>query len=158
METMYTVCIDSYLGFSYLDVLPIYIDAGITGFESPSAEYREMELSLDELLIKNPNATFIGVANGHSMEGKGIYDGDLLIVDRAKPIRHMDVVVACYNGNFCCKIIDIKNNRLLSAPLQPSLNYEAVNITSSDVFQIEGSVPFSIRVVNENASVLSCMR
>jgi DNA polymerase V len=82
-----------------LNVLPIYIDAGITGFESPSAEYREMELSLDELLIKNPHATFIGVANGHSMEGKGIYDGDLLIVDRAKPIKHLDVIVANYNGN-----------------------------------------------------------
>lgn len=143
---------------SYLNVLPIYIDAGITGFESPSAEYREMELSLDELLIKNPNATFIGVANGHSMEGKGIYDGDLLIVDRAKPIKHMDVIVANYNGNFVCKILDKDNKRLLSAPLQQSLHYQGVSLTSSDVFQIEGSVPFAIRVVNDNASVLTCMR
>ncbi len=42
-------------------VIPIYIDAGITGFESPAAEYKELGISIDELIIKHPNATFIGL-------------------------------------------------------------------------------------------------
>ncbi len=67
-----------------MKVIPIYIEAGITGFESPAAEYTELGLSLDELLIKHPHATFIGLANGDSMQEAGIFDGDLLIVEEPK--------------------------------------------------------------------------
>lgn len=34
--------------------IPIYASAGITGFESPAAEYAELALSLDQLLIDHP--------------------------------------------------------------------------------------------------------
>ena len=43
-------------------VIPVYIEAGISGFESPAAEYKELGLSLDELLIAHADATFIGLA------------------------------------------------------------------------------------------------
>lgn len=71
-----------------MKVIPIYIEAGISGFESPAAEYKELGLSLDNLLIKHPNATFIGQASGQSMVGVGIFDGDLLIVDRSLTPRN----------------------------------------------------------------------
>jgi DNA polymerase V len=122
-------------------VIPIFCDCGITGFESPAAEYKEMGLSLDELLIKNPNATFIGVASGNSMEGVGIFSGDLLIVDRSRETKNGSIIVANFNGNFICKILDKINNRLLSA----STNHKPVYLTENDVFQLEGSVPISIR-------------
>jgi len=35
-----------------MKVIPIFAEAGITGFESPAAEYKELGLSLDKLLIK----------------------------------------------------------------------------------------------------------
>ena len=79
-----------------MKVIPIYIEAGISGFESPAAEYKELGLSLDQLLIRHPNATFIGQASGQSMQGVGIFDGDLLIVDRSLTARNGDVVVANY--------------------------------------------------------------
>ncbi|MBH0094760.1 S24 family peptidase, partial [Pseudoalteromonas sp. SCQQ13] len=60
-------------------VIPIFIEAGITGFESPAAEYVELGISIDELIIKHPNATFIGIASGQSMQEVGIFDGDLLV-------------------------------------------------------------------------------
>jgi len=96
-------------------VIPINIEAGITGFESPAAEYTELGLSLDELVIKHPNATFIGLASGQSMQDVGIFDGDLLIVDRAENVSTGDVIVASYNGTFVCKIIDKANRLLISA-------------------------------------------
>jgi DNA polymerase V len=43
-----------------MNVIPIYIEAGISGFESPAAEYKELNLSLDSILIQNPNASFVG--------------------------------------------------------------------------------------------------
>ncbi len=134
-------------------VIPIYIQAGITGFESPALEYKTLGLSLDDLLITNPNATFIGLANGHSMRNKGIYSGDILIVDRIKKVKNGAVIVANFNGDFICKELDIVNKQLLSA----SDDYPPVNISATDNFQIEGVVPFSIRMHDKNARILSCM-
>lgn len=136
-----------------MNVIPIYIDAGISGFESPAAEYTELGLSLDELLIKHPNATFIGLANGDSMQGVGIFDGDLLIVDRAEAAKHGDVIVANFNGNFVCKIIDKQGKRLLSA----SASHDAVSILEADTFQIEGVVTRSVRLHRKSRELLACM-
>ena len=42
--------------------IPIVASAGITGFESPAAEYLQLGLSLDEMLVQHPSSTFIGLA------------------------------------------------------------------------------------------------
>lgn len=136
-----------------MKVIPIYIEAGITGFESPAAEYTELGLSLDELLIKHPNATFIGLANGDSMREVGIFDGDLLIVDRSEATVHRDIIVANYNGNFVCKIIDKKRKELISA----SADHKAVPILEADTFQIEGVVTRSIRLHRKAKELLTCL-
>ncbi|KAA8601327.1 Error-prone repair protein UmuD [Vibrio cyclitrophicus] len=81
-------------------VIPIYIEAGITGFESPVGQYKELGLSLDQLLIKNPDSTFIGMASGQSMQGIGIYAGNLLLVDKSLGVSTGNVVFAIYNGSF----------------------------------------------------------
>ena len=125
-----------------MKVIPIYIDAGISGFESPATEYKELGLSLDQLLIRHPNATFIGQASGASMQGVGIFDGDLLIVDRSINVKNGDVIVANFNGCFVCKLIDKNHARLLSA----SLHHKPVNISAADNFQLEGVVTRSIRL------------
>ncbi|RZF80532.1 translesion error-prone DNA polymerase V autoproteolytic subunit [Pseudoalteromonas sp. CO325X] len=136
-----------------MKVIPIYVEAGITGFESPAAEYTELRLSLDELLIRHPNATFIGLANGDSMQEAGIFDGDLLIVDRAETIKHGDIIVANYNGAFVCKQLDAHRRLLLSA----AKGYSAVAITEGDEFQLEGVVTCSIRLHRKSKELLVCM-
>ncbi|ALS35196.1 MULTISPECIES: translesion error-prone DNA polymerase V autoproteolytic subunit [Pseudoalteromonas] len=134
-------------------VIPIYIEAGVCGFESPAAPYSELGVSLDELLIKHPDATFIGVASGSSMQDVGIFEGDLLIVDRAEQAKNGDVIVANLNGLFVCKLLDKTNARLLSAsPL-----YKPVQLTSCDEFQLEGVVTRSIRLHRQSPELLLCM-
>jgi DNA polymerase V len=59
------------------------------GFPSPADDYLEGSLDLNEYFIRHPAATFYVRASGDSMRGAGIFDGDLLIVDRA---------VACPDG------------------------------------------------------------
>ncbi|BBW93780.1 DNA polymerase V [Pseudoalteromonas sp. PS1M3] len=140
-------------GYLFMFVIPIYIEAGICGFESPAAQYTELGVSLDELLIKHPDATFIGIASGSSMQEVGIFEGDLLVVDRAEHAKDGDVIVANLNGLFVCKLLDKTNARLLSAsPL-----YQPVNITPSDEFQLEGVVSLSIRMHRQSPELLSCM-
>ncbi|AZQ84267.1 MAG: translesion error-prone DNA polymerase V autoproteolytic subunit [Cognaticolwellia sp.] len=137
-----------------MKVIPIYIEAGISGFESPAAEYKELGLSLDQLLIAHPDATFIGLAQGQSMQDVGIFDGDLLLVDRSEQVKDGDVIVANYNGCFTCKFIDRIHARLLSA----SATHPPVNISPEDEFQIEGVVTRSIRLHRPVREFSSCMR
>ncbi|MEL0655216.1 S24 family peptidase [Pseudoalteromonas issachenkonii] len=134
-------------------VIPVYIEAGVCGFESPAAQYTELGVSLDELLIKHPDATFIGIASGNSMQEVGIFEGDLLVVDRAEQADNGDVIVANLNGLFVCKLLDKTNARLLSAsPL-----HKPVQLTPADEFQLEGVVTLSIRMHRQTPELLKCM-
>ena len=125
-----------------LQVIPLAAQAGIAGFESPAAEYKQLGLDLDELLIEHPSATFIGLAKGDSMVGYGIYDNDLLIVDRAAGKGALDIIVANLNGVFVCKLFDRKAMVLLSA----AEYHEPYVIGPGDVFEEEGIVTRSIRM------------
>ncbi len=125
-----------------LQVIPLAAQAGIAGFESPAAEYKQLGLDLDELLIEHPSATFIGQAKGDSMVGYGIYDNDLLIVDRAAGKGSLDIIVANLNGAFVCKLFDRKAMVLLSA----AEYHEPYVIGPGDIFEEEGIVTRSIRM------------
>jgi len=124
-----------------MKMIPISASAGITGFESPATDYKQLPLSLDELLVEHPSATFIGQASGSSMQNIGIFDGDILIVDRHVSVKNHDVIVANYNGCFVCKIIDTYRRLLLSA----NDEHQPVTIHEYDQFSVEGVVVRSIR-------------
>lgn len=123
-------------------IIPVPAQAGISGFESPAEEYRQLGLDLDELLVLHPSSTFIAMAQGDSMQGEGIFDGDLLIVDRHIKAENGAVVVAQLNNEFVCKILDKTHKMLLSSNEQ----YQAVAIHYYDNFRIEGVVIRSIRM------------
>ncbi len=125
-----------------MNVIKVPLSAGITGFESPANDYKLSSISLDELLIRNPNSTWIGKASGDSMQDVGIFDGDLLIVDRQAQTLHNSVIVANLNGEFVCKILDKERRLLLSA----NEKYQPVPITEHDHFTLEGVVIHSVRL------------
>ncbi|WP_271270238.1 S24 family peptidase [Aliamphritea hakodatensis] len=125
-----------------LRFIPIPAQAGISGFESPAAEYTQSALNLDELLIDHPSATYLGYAEGESMVGEGIFSGDLLVISRFEKVKDQDVVVANLNGVFVCKKIDKRRAMLLSA----APGRAPYHIREGDDFQIEGVVIRSIRL------------
>ncbi|MGK2231137.1 MAG: DNA polymerase V [Colwellia sp.] len=125
-----------------MKIIPILASCGLTGFESPCENYKEMGLSLDQLLIESPSSTYLAQASGNSMQGVGIFDRDLLIIDRAEPLRDGNIVIATYEGNFICKIYDKNNGALLSA----SSKHKPIKIKTEDRIQIEGTVIRSIRM------------
>ncbi|ANS04647.1 repressor LexA [uncultured Mediterranean phage] len=114
----------------------------IIGNINKLSNYTELPDGVSGLIEKNKDATFYGIASGRSMEGVGIFDGDLLIIDRSVDVKQGDVIVCAYNGVFVCKIADLKNNLLLSA----SDEYPPVKVTKHDEYLFEGVVISSVRM------------
>jgi len=64
------------------------------GFPSPATDYIEEDIDLNVHLIKNVPATFIIRVQGKSMVNAGIYDGDLLVVDKSLKPKNFSTVIA----------------------------------------------------------------
>lgn len=83
--------------------IPFYSQAVPAGFPSPADDFLEFDLSLDKKLIKHPSATFFVRASGTSMINAKIFDGSILLVDRAEKINNGDIVLAVVDGDFTVK-------------------------------------------------------
>ena len=96
--------------------LPFYIHKVGAGFPSPATDYIEDDVDLNTHLIKNAPATFIIRVQGKSMANVGIYDGDLLIVDRSINPKNSSTVIANVNEELVVKtFIKGKNNNYLAS-------------------------------------------
>ena len=73
------------------------------GFPSPAADYVEELLDLNKLLVTNPPATFFFRCRGCSLVDAGIFDGDVLVVDRSVPATGGRIVVASLDGSLYVK-------------------------------------------------------
>ncbi|MFZ4715421.1 MAG: LexA family protein [Bacteriovoracaceae bacterium] len=105
---------------------------GMTGFQSPCAEYAEDSLSLDQLLVTNKPATFYIYAGGTS-KLLNINLGDLLIIDRSLKPTEDDVVLAEYAGNFIITKFKRVNGQIQLHPWKKI-------VEDPDDFKIEGVV------------------
>lgn len=72
----------------------------ITGFPSPSQGYDIRGIDLNNILIKHPSATVFMTIQSTRYRNMGIYDGDILIIDRSKKINPNSLVVYESEGQF----------------------------------------------------------
>ena len=124
-----------------------FYDVGISaGFPSPAQDYEEPRLHLNDLLIKNPDTTFVTKANGDSMTGAGIHDGDMLVVDRNLTNYKDMVVIACINGEFRVKRYKIERGRpVLLKPRNPK--HSDIHFAEYDEITVWGVVTSVIHTV-----------
>lgn len=118
------------------------------GFPSPAQDYVENGIDLNRELVKNPSSTFFGRARGTSMEGAGIFDGDLLIIDKSLEPREGAIAVCFIDGEFTLKRIHFeKHERLVTAIwLQPeNEQFTPIKVTQDNQFIIWGIVVHSVR-------------
>jgi SOS regulatory protein LexA len=83
------------------------------GFPSPAEEELVDTLSLDEFLIKNPQASYLVKVTGDSMIDAGIMQGDLVIVERGRQARHGDIVIAQVDGEWTMKYYEKHGAKVL---------------------------------------------
>ena len=96
--------------------VPFYLHKAGAGFPSPATDYIEEDVDLNVHLIKNVPATFVIRVQGKSMTDVGIYDGDLLVVDRSLDPKNFSTVVANVHDELVVKnFIKSKNQNFLSS-------------------------------------------
>ena len=110
--------------------LPFYLHKAGAGFPSPATDYIEEDIDLNIHLIKNTPATFIIRVQGRSMSNVGIYDGDLLIVDKSIKPKNFSTVIANVHDELVVKsFIKEKSLQFLSSESQ---NFEDKIIINED--------------------------
>jgi repressor LexA len=80
------------------------------GFPSPAEEELIDTISLDDLLIKNREATFLLKVSGDSMKDAGIMPGDMVIVDRGMHPKSGDIVIAQVDGAWTMKYLQKRSD------------------------------------------------
>lgn len=73
------------------------------GFAAPVEEQAEEMITLDTYLIGDKTSTFLLRVKGDSMMDAGIYEGDIVIVNRKKTPKLNDIVVGVLDGEFTLK-------------------------------------------------------
>uniref|UniRef100_UPI00402B7B27 LexA family protein n=1 Tax=Methylomonas sp. SPW-1 TaxID=3438877 RepID=UPI00402B7B27 len=90
--------------------LPLFTSTVPAGFTSPAEDHLESTIDLNQHCVSNPPATFFVKVKGHSMNGVGIYDGDMLAVDRSLRAKQDSIVVAVIDGEVTVKSLDLSND------------------------------------------------
>jgi len=121
-----------------------FISGGIkAGFPSPAADFDESKISLDNVLVKNREATFYAKASGNSMIGAGIDDGDIMVIDRSLEPTNNKIAVCCIDGEFTVKRIKIEKDIVWL--VAENEDYKPIKVTEENELMIWGIVVHSIK-------------
>ncbi len=96
--------------------IPLFLEPVSAGFPSPAEGYLEDILSLHDLVVRNPTATYFVRVAGTSMEHAGIHQGDILVVDRSLEPRSGHIVLAVLDGEVTVKRLRIERGRVFLVP------------------------------------------
>jgi DNA polymerase V len=128
-----------------ISIFPLFLNTVPAGFTSPAEDTIDQSLDLNALLVTHPAATFFIRVSGKSMEGAGIFSGDILIVDRALGATHGKIVVAILNGEFTVKRLELRRGKIwLKAE---HADYPPLEIKTENDFQVWGVVTYIIHAV-----------
>tara|TARA_Y100000590_G_scaffold366813_1_gene426399 strand:+ start:72 stop:467 length:396 start_codon:yes stop_codon:yes gene_type:complete len=114
--------------------VPFYLHKAGAGFPSPATDYIEEDVDLNVHLIKNVPATFVIRVQGKSMTDVGIYDGDLLVVDKSLKPKNFSTVIANVHDELVVKsFVKEKDEQFLTSGSNKIEDKIIIN-SDSDVF------------------------
>ena len=113
------------------------------GFPSPAENYVEEKLNLNSYLIKNKESSFFVRVSGDSMINVGIFDNDILIVDRSLDPKRQSIVIVSIDGELVIKKLmkDQSKNYYLKSE---NNNYPNIKLDSNRDTIIWGVVTYVI--------------
>ena len=116
------------------------------GFPSPAEDLGAQRIDLTQMLIVHAQATYFLRASGHSMVEAGIFDNDILIVDRAVKPRHNHIVVAVVDGDFTVKRLYQRAGRIKLKAANPT--FADIVPKDGQTIEVWGVVTASIKQFN----------
>jgi DNA polymerase V len=116
------------------------------GFPSPAEDLGAQRIDLAQLLIKHSQATYFLRASGNSMTEAGIFDGDILVIDRAIKPRNTHIVVAIVDGEFTVKQLYQRAGRMKLKAANPT--YPDITPKEGQTIEVWGVVTSSIKQFN----------
>ncbi|MBZ9731425.1 translesion error-prone DNA polymerase V autoproteolytic subunit [Salegentibacter sp. JZCK2] len=124
-------------------IMPLSTNGISAGFPSPADDHLEDIIDLNEQLIRNKEATFFGRAEGDSMIGAGIGNGDLLVIDKSLRPKNQNIAVCFLDGEFTVKRIKIEKDIIWL--VAENEKYQPIKVTSENDFVIWGIVTHCIK-------------
>lgn len=129
-----------------LSVLPIRLrvaSAAGAGFPSPAQDWEETAIDLVELLRLDRAASYVFRVSGQSMREAGIYDRDVLIVDRDRTAIAGSIVVAVVESGFVVRQLVMQGNRPYLHACNSAMNYAPV--LADETVDVWGVVRATVR-------------
>jgi len=127
-------------------LLPFHLQKVGAGFPSPATDYVEDDIDLNTHLIKNIPSTFLIRVQGKSMNNVGIYDGDLLVVDRSLDPKNFSTVIVNINEELVVKsFIKEKDQSFLTSGSKKLK--DKINLTENPEIFIWGVVTYVIHAL-----------
>lgn len=125
---------------------PLFAAEPAAGFPAPADDLVEKALDINDLVVANPASTFFVRVRGDSMEGAGIFSGDVLVVDKAVEARDGKIVVAAVYGEMVVKRLKkVGNTHMLYSENE---SYDPIAVNENDDCFVWGVVVGSVRVFN----------
>jgi DNA polymerase V len=116
------------------------------GFGAAADDYAERGIDLNEQLVRNKPATFFFKMNGDAMMKAGIFDRDVLVVDRSIKPQSGKVVIAAFNGDLVVR--RLKFNQVLAPTLLPENDqFKPLQVDEFSQFEVWGVVTFVIHAL-----------
>ncbi len=123
--------------------LPLYSSRPQAGFPAPGDDLIEKVLDINDLVVKNPASTFFVRVEGESMEGAGIFSGDVLVIDRSLIPKDGSIVVAAVYGEMVVKrLLKHGDTHILASE---NVQYEPIQVSGHEDCFIWGVVVGSVR-------------
>lgn len=123
-----------------------YADGGIkAGFPSPAQDYITESIDLNEVMVRQQETTFYARVDGDSMTGDGIFDGDLVIIDKALDAHSGDYVAAYIDGEFTLKKFVLDEAHGCAWLMPANAKYRPIRVDGNNDFRIWGIVTGVIR-------------
>ena len=113
------------------------------GFPSPADDFKESKISIDQEVVKNESATFYARVVGQSMQGAGLDDGDLIVIDRSQEPGNGKIAVCYVDGEFTVKRLKVENECIYLMP--ENKKYKALKVTEENQLIIWGVVTYVIK-------------
>lgn len=125
--------------------MPLANTSVSAGFPSPADDFKELRISIDREVVKNEEATFYARVAGQSMQGAGLDDGDLLVIDRSKEPEDNAIAVCFIDGEFTVKRLKVEAECVYLMPENP--NYSPIKVTEDNQLIIWGVVTYVVKKV-----------